>query len=1127
MSRSKFVLAGIALLGTAGLCSAQTTGNQTKVRFVQPNGTPLPVDFYVVRDEHGVEVAPSTSSFSTYTFENVGRKVSFQASQKGLKNPGFELKLEDAPTVFVTVIADPTTGKVKSITQKPMRPKPPRKGNNVRSTRGGGTTSPLVVPGNDACANAIPIFDGVTAFSTIDATTDGAVVPGAQYDGQTYEDVWYLYTPTCNGTMTVSTCGTADYDTDLVLYEADTDDDGDFDALDAANITAGVEPALAANDDAGICAGFTSVVAATVAADKTYLVRVGGFGAGDEGTGTLLVSCGGAPSNDICGAPRNVDCGTSLETTNVAATSAFSDPAFSCSFGGPLAGEATMWFRFTATSTSAFVSTGNSIGVSDTLLAVYDGSCGSLVELACDDDSGPGLLSELCVGGLTVGQDYLVQVASFPGSTLGRLTIDVQCPGPCSSTCDDIAAACPILCGESFDTDNSAATTDPTDPAFSCRFGSPGQGVGTQWFTFVATATSAKIDTNASAGASDTLLAVYSGTPGSLVELGCSDDEGVGLLSEVCVDGLTVGQTYYVQVASFDAFSTGEITVSINCPCSGGTPNDDCATAIGLPAVPTSVVVDITGASSDIAVPCGVFSGPFQNVWYTVTGTGNTMTATTCNPGTIVSDTKIAVYCGDCLALVCVGGNDDDCAGGGPIFSSTVSWCSQAGATYFVTVGTFSEFTAPGVVQLDVFDDGVACTADVACLAQGACCLTDGTCVTTTVGDCSAQGGTYQGDGTSCSSNFITDGGFEAGIFAGTWAEDSSNFGTPLCNTGCGLGGGTGPRSGLIWAWFGGFLGGVESGSVEQSITIPVGATTLDFFLEIPVSSGNGVDFLNVKIDGVTVFTALENDPFYAGIGYKPASVPIAGFADGGVHTLRFESTTTGDDGLGGDALTNFFVDDVTLEVQTTDCTQCFTLDFETEDDFTTSIPNGAQVTTQYGSLVNISGAGSNLGPVTFDSTPGGPNDPSINDDMLVGYGNLLLLQSNTLPTQTIPGIYDLVTDDADGGDIVFDFTSPVNPQSVLLADINPEPNLGASITLIDENGKTRVYTVQPGYTGEYGDAGPWGVNLTVTTVQVGNAPGFRLTTATEQAGFLQNRVVRMVVHMTGFGAMDNLVFCR
>ena len=58
---------------------------------------------------------------------------------------------------------------------------------------------------------------------------------------------------------------------------------------------------------------------------------------------------------------------------------------------------------------------------------------------------------------------------------------------------------------------------------------------------------------------------------------------------------------------------------------------------------------------------------------------------------------------------------------------------------------------------------------------------------------------------------------------------------------------------------------------------------------------------------------------------------------------------------------------------------------------------------------------------------------------------------------------------------MIFDFTSPVDPRSILLADINPPPNQGASVTLLDWHGRTRTYAVEPGWTGTYGDAGPHG----------------------------------------------------
>jgi hypothetical protein len=231
------------------------------------------------------------------------------------------------------------------------------------------------------------------------------------------------------------------------------------------------------------------------------------------------------------------------------------------------------------------------------------------------------------------------------------------------------------------------------------------------------------------------------------------------------------------------------------------------------------------------------------------------------------------------------------------------------------------------------------------------------------------------------------------------------------------------------------------------------------------------------------------------------------------------------------DCEVRIFADNVLLGVQSihvdVGCS-LHTLDFETEDDFSTPLGNGQTITTppEFGRLVRISSAGANLGCTTFDSTPGGPNDPSIDADMLVGHGNMLLLQDNRLSHQTVPGFFDRITDDPDGGDMIFDFTSPVDPKSLLLADIDPPPNLGASVTLTDGSGRHRVYAVQPGWTGTWGVGGPWRLDLTTLLPQPGNGTP-RFATATEDSGFAQTDVVRLVVHLTGFGALDEIVFCR
>jgi hypothetical protein len=66
---------------------------------------------------------------------------------------------------------------------------------------------------------------------------------------------------------------------------------------------------------------------------------------------------------------------------------------------------------------------------------------------------------------------------------------------------------------------------------------------------------------------------------------------------------------------------------------------------------------------------------------------------------------------------------------------------------------------------------------------------------------------------------------------------------------------------------------------------------------------------MNVKIDGNTVFSVTQADaPSYP--TYTRVSVDVGAFADGGMHNLRFESTTQP-----GPGITNFFVDDITIEL--------------------------------------------------------------------------------------------------------------------------------------------------------------------------------------------------------------------
>lgn len=141
-----------------------------------------------------------------------------------------------------------------------------------------GICGPGGPPANDNCANSVPILDGDTDFDTTNATTDGAAHQGCMFDGQTFNDIWFDYTATCTGDLTVSTCDQAFYDTDLVVY------DNCQCPLATANV-------LDCSDDAEGCDNFTSEVTVPATQGNCYKVRVGGWDETEKGAGTVTITC--------------------------------------------------------------------------------------------------------------------------------------------------------------------------------------------------------------------------------------------------------------------------------------------------------------------------------------------------------------------------------------------------------------------------------------------------------------------------------------------------------------------------------------------------------------------------------------------------------------------------------------------------------------------------------------------------------------------------------------------------------------------------------------------------------------------------------------------------------------------
>lgn len=150
------------------------------------------------------------------------------------------------------------------------------------------TLVPPPGPGNDDCPNAATITNGSYAFDNRCAMTDG--VPSTECwvkaDSDITGDLWYTYTATCDGSLTVSTCDGADFDTRIAIYNA----------TDPCSSNA----PLACSDDTLGCGGGTTTVSLLVANGQNVRIRLGGY-SGSVGTGMLTVSC--STTCPVSGAP--------------------------------------------------------------------------------------------------------------------------------------------------------------------------------------------------------------------------------------------------------------------------------------------------------------------------------------------------------------------------------------------------------------------------------------------------------------------------------------------------------------------------------------------------------------------------------------------------------------------------------------------------------------------------------------------------------------------------------------------------------------------------------------------------------------------------------------------------------
>ena len=336
-----------------------------------------------------------------------------------------------------------------------------------------------------------------------------------------------------------------------------------------------------------------------------------------------------------------------------------------------------------------------------------DAACGADEACACQPEP------EICDNGVDDDCDGFVDCDD------ADCDLDPICLGPENDFCADaIEIVCPDGGGS---VTVSGSTIDATfDGAPFCGTSNTAPGV---WYKVVLPADDSDSDSDSVSDSGvqlptiltastcnqanfDTKLSVYDGTCDGLECLTGNDDTSgcSGFTTEV--QWASEGPENLILVHGF-ANEVGDFDLTVT--CSDPIEGDFCEDSIGPLAVGSVTSGSTTDATPDEPpdIDCGT-SVTAPGVWYTVEGTGNTMTASTCNDGNPATgganyDTKISVYCADCEVNECIGGQDDDnanCSG----FSTQFSWPTNPGQTYNVFVHGFG--TGTGDFDLAILDDG-------------------------------------------------------------------------------------------------------------------------------------------------------------------------------------------------------------------------------------------------------------------------------------------------------------------------------------------------------------------------------------------------------------------------------------
>jgi hypothetical protein len=427
---------------------------------------------------------------------------------------------------------------------------------------------------SDNCSFATTITPTATCSAPVSGTTAGATASITGCVGNADDDVWYKFVATATGHQ-ITVTPSAGMDPVLQVFSGTCSTLTTLNCVDNGNIGQAETATLT-----GLTIG------------TTYTFRIFDYSAG-SGSGTFtvcVIDLPPAPANNTCASAVALTVNAACSTTSGTTVGATQSQA-----GCTGTADDDVWYSFTATNSVQTITVDPS-SLMDPVVELFSGSCASLTSLYCMDNgltNGNEVISAI---GLTPGTVYFVRVYDYYAGNGGfPFTICITGAPTAVPTNDEPCNAIPLptvtaACNYSnFTTVGSTASVGAPTP-FSC-FGGSGAAIGgfsasshDVWFSVTVPSTgdlTVTIKPWMGAGSiTDGVMALYSGTCGSLTQIKCGDkfvsnpgttqDE----LPVLNATGLTAGSTVFIR---YWGFGSSQGTFAI---CAATTSNDACSTAI-------------------------------------------------------------------------------------------------------------------------------------------------------------------------------------------------------------------------------------------------------------------------------------------------------------------------------------------------------------------------------------------------------------------------------------------------------------------------------------------------------------------------------------------------------------------